>query len=640
MASTGGGGSPLRSVCGSFTGMNPGEQKKIVEVVFGGALPILYADDTNTTGRQATVAREVYELPGSAKAQCRAVINHILEDPRVSPVEKAEYKNCWICGLKLNEGTAVLGGSICEHVLPIIQAVMYIGLYYSPYYKSLPNTVAAASSSASATAVGGAGEDNEPAYTPSPQTKETYLKSLRNEYRYAHNLCNAKKGEKLFISNNSKGLFEVNEGLITKLLEDIFLEYPKGFGRDSATFVRNRLAAIKHVLEPIIDRMNGKFEDPVTGITHAPNLSQLAAAAALVSFPWAAKEKMGKQTILGAGPPDVNPPRIVCQIVGNIRGIYDRILKDEVNRKKEAITTGELNFLSAIAYTVPTLAPAINPILEELEACCSSTAAVCTSDIYAYLVTELDRVKGEITSQFDLVSVVQSLTDYTVHLVFEKALPRASVITSGTSSRSRRKNITPDQARLLEDFQLHLRELFIREKVGLLLKTADETAVCSTGTAATTSARAMNESVLGPSSTSAVAAVGGGGSNASADAINFSSYHPGYRTIVLFGFKNGKSTGITSSREPIGLGIPGTLGQAATALALLRRPTMAGKVPGGGMAAIRERREAADYYSRTGRGKTQEKREEYNSNNNLGGGYRKTQKRSKRSRRTIKKRRT
>lgn len=448
--------------------MEARQQRKIVEFLFGGSIPAEYKS-----------AREVYEQPSSAPMQCRTVIKAAKNN---FPDSAAQYEVCWLCGLPFTpQINRILGNSICEHVLPIIQAVMYIGLFYRPYYLSLKSEAEAEAEAAvgGAGAIGGAGAEDDDMYKLVPQTKESYLRSLYNEYRYAHHDCNSLKSDKLFIYNNpDTGLFEMNEVLIEELLSEIYNKASAAFNKryTEETFIKERETAIGNVIFPIITRMNGEFEDAEKKKVYAPNLSQLAAAAALITYPSLEEEGIAGKLIIGAGPPAIDPPQIACQIIKQVTDIYNILFETTPKSKSKVVYSDEeYEEIKILIQSASTIKAPIFEIIGELNACCTPGKA-CTSPLYKELLAYINKLATiGISSQFELTSIKQNLISTIINNIFNAALPAASV----SGSRTRTIPLSKEKLRLLEYIQLALQREFVEDNA-LLLKLVASENICGT----------------------------------------------------------------------------------------------------------------------------------------------------------------
>jgi hypothetical protein len=235
MAATGGAGTGGRviSVARGFTGFEGEAQTQLLRALFGDSV-------------KGLTARNVYET-STPTTQCRRVIG--------------EPSSCWICGVSFAPRfTAHLGGPQCEHILPIVQAIMYLGLYSHEHYKSL-----------------------------SPSEKATYLDHLRLEYGWAHAKCNYLKKAAVYIGYNpGTGRYEVTADKIKGLLNNILTLFPfnKLKPDEKAYFRTSQLTMITtRIFEPITDILNTRWVDDTGKGIPAQGLDQLSAVVALLSAP-------------------------------------------------------------------------------------------------------------------------------------------------------------------------------------------------------------------------------------------------------------------------------------------------------------------------------------------------------------------
>lgn len=103
---------------------------------------------------------------------------------------------CWICGEKITnpDGTNKLGPE-CEHKIPVMAANLILGGLYTPQLRDDANELATT----------GAAEETDNIFTGKDLdivfAKQT-MKKLKNEYAWAHKICNGHKKDKLYIKNN------------------------------------------------------------------------------------------------------------------------------------------------------------------------------------------------------------------------------------------------------------------------------------------------------------------------------------------------------------------------------------------------------------------------------------------------------
>ncbi len=161
--------------------------KIVMQTIFGIKVITVWTEAMKQT------CREIYEKTAPT-TQCNKTIGSSTPDT-----------NCYLCGYKIyNSATdnGVLHGititpedipglsAVCEHVLPIIQAVFFLGLYkYKDKENSIPENV------------------------------------LKLEYRWAHSCCNSIKSDISFLltnlPKNNKPFWTYNEGNVKNVLNTI-----------------------------------------------------------------------------------------------------------------------------------------------------------------------------------------------------------------------------------------------------------------------------------------------------------------------------------------------------------------------------------------------------------------------------------
>ena len=144
-------------------------------------------------------------------------------------------QDCWICGTKIDPGHENLSAE-CEHVFPILQALVFTGLYESQLFDSL--------------------KDNK-------GDAVKYTEGLKMEYRWAHRICNQVKSDSHFIALVG-GRFVVEDTKIQTFLNEIASTESWGSGKsllkyiktqtnqDGMSFLLNRVAAIRETCNPIL----------------------------------------------------------------------------------------------------------------------------------------------------------------------------------------------------------------------------------------------------------------------------------------------------------------------------------------------------------------------------------------------------
>jgi hypothetical protein len=205
--------------------------------------------------------RAIYEL-SSPTTQCSVITG--IRDPNGNP--------CYICGMPIND-TKIKGRpqypgltSECEHLLPIAQSIIFLGLYWAK------------------AKTGGL-------FVP---TKDV----LRLEYEWAHRTCNQVKSDRSFIIFNKKSeIYETNSDAIEILLRDIFsnkrsnssafnTELHRIFGTGVvglSNFIRARKDTVISRFQIICDYLNG---------FNAPQLLTLIGAAQVMEGQLAPEAKI------------------------------------------------------------------------------------------------------------------------------------------------------------------------------------------------------------------------------------------------------------------------------------------------------------------------------------------------------------
>jgi hypothetical protein len=234
---------------GGFTGIE-NAQTAITEAVFGTEnLKKLRAANINP--------RKLYEHT-SCDAQCNNVIGAVgkQKDPDGNLIESS----CWICGIPIvykTDATRSIEPGQCEHVLPIIQAVMFIGLYTGDK-KSLAD--------------------------------QKYKDYLKLEYEWAHEKCNLIKNDDVYLDIEIVGgqeKYTVNQGKIRTLLEKVWddnpdYEYTQEFNtvlhatysgaRGREAFITARLESMTRRMRQIADMLNRSKAPGLLKIVAAINL--------------------------------------------------------------------------------------------------------------------------------------------------------------------------------------------------------------------------------------------------------------------------------------------------------------------------------------------------------------------------------
>ena len=137
---------------------------------------------------------------------------------------------CWLCDFALYRDGKAVDVIACEHILPVIQAVMFADI-------ALPKT-------------------------PSTSTPEL----VKAEYAWAHTACNGPKSSSVFIKEISDETgrivrWDIDEAEIIRVLNLTVPEIKKanidgGQLSNKAKWLKDRLVAIKERMQPILNKIN------------------------------------------------------------------------------------------------------------------------------------------------------------------------------------------------------------------------------------------------------------------------------------------------------------------------------------------------------------------------------------------------
>jgi hypothetical protein len=270
-----GGAATAISVAKGFTGFEGDAQTALIRAIFGDAT-------------KGLTARDIYEI-STPTTQCRRVIG--------------PPSTCWICSRPFTRSyVEVLGGPQCEHILPITQAVMYMGLYSHKEYTLLK-----------------------------PAEKNEYLEFLRLEYGWAHADCNSMKKSNVYIHYNVETQkYEVSVDKINTLLSNILTIFPfKKLDKDDKEFFLNdRLTYITdNIFLPIVTHMNTRWADEDGNVIPAHGLDQLTAVVSLLTAP---KTKAGTAATASANL-DSTRGRSILSLPKDASALYDSIQRRTSN---------------------------------------------------------------------------------------------------------------------------------------------------------------------------------------------------------------------------------------------------------------------------------------------------------------------
>jgi hypothetical protein len=175
---------PLKANAGAGAGAGAGSE--LVDIGLTDLAYTIFGEKYIAELRAAEIIygpRDIWEI-STPTTQCENVIG------------KSEGATCWICSLPIEPATEGLTPE-CEHVLPIAQAVIYLGLYSTTAVKDL---------------------------FPSNMTmlKGNMSKEyLSKEYKWAHRICNQVKNDDSYLDYAPMGKYFVRKDKITDLLTRI-----------------------------------------------------------------------------------------------------------------------------------------------------------------------------------------------------------------------------------------------------------------------------------------------------------------------------------------------------------------------------------------------------------------------------------
>ena len=185
--------------------MDPAKDKltKLLKGIYGDE----WIDDWVKSGK---TVRQIFEL-SKPTTQCNNTIS------------SSTGKKCWLCGIAFDETLPALK-PVCEHVLPIAQAVFFLQLY----------------------------SNRESRDQDIPEV-------MREEYDWAHQYCNLKKSDQVFIKESSKSVNDFNLYEVDSTGVDNFIIQLKDgqTSLDGAKSIRDHVTANKiNIKEKIVERLN------------------------------------------------------------------------------------------------------------------------------------------------------------------------------------------------------------------------------------------------------------------------------------------------------------------------------------------------------------------------------------------------
>lgn len=153
-------------------------------------------------------------------------------------IGSAKGQVCWICGTRIIPKEVSFKPE-CEHVFPILQALVFTGLYETQLFESL--------------------EDRQQSYTD----------GLRLEYRWAHRICNQVKNDAHFVALTRTGdgtaVFGIDDVKIADFLTKLETTTNWGGGAkllkhlkqetqtDPVAYLKGRVSAIRAICRPILE---------------------------------------------------------------------------------------------------------------------------------------------------------------------------------------------------------------------------------------------------------------------------------------------------------------------------------------------------------------------------------------------------
>lgn len=156
-------------------------------------------------------------------------------------IGSAKGQSCWICGTRIIPKEVSFKPE-CEHVFPIIQALVFTGLYETQLFESL--------------------ED---------QQQGAYTAGLRLEYQWAHRICNQVKNDAHFVvltrTEDGTAVFGIDDAKIADFLTKLETTTKWGGGTkllkhlkqekqtDPVAYLRGRVSAIREICSPILEKI-------------------------------------------------------------------------------------------------------------------------------------------------------------------------------------------------------------------------------------------------------------------------------------------------------------------------------------------------------------------------------------------------
>lgn len=153
---------------------------------------------------------------------------------------------CWLCGGKMytletakkmkNPGLR----GICDHILPVIQATFFLGIYTSETKNEVISEL-----------------KQELGRNPNANEINDRVKNKYGiAYAWAHNSCNSSKSGMVFITADGKGNIKPDIEVIKQCLKNIFKMNHWGDENQCESWANNRIPEIVSRIQPITDRYN------------------------------------------------------------------------------------------------------------------------------------------------------------------------------------------------------------------------------------------------------------------------------------------------------------------------------------------------------------------------------------------------
>ncbi len=182
--------------------------------------------------------RKILE-PLSAKKQCENVIGECninqsnITDYNFSPEENEKNSYCWLCGTSFYCRTKAID---CEHIIPLLFAVLFLGI-----------------------------DTNTQIKTENNFTNEL-INAYNANYLYAHSSCNRKKSNLLLIEwdeENKEMIFnQTNANILQeRILKSTLINVQNNFKTHGETYKSAMMENFKSKIQIICDLINSEYQD-------------------------------------------------------------------------------------------------------------------------------------------------------------------------------------------------------------------------------------------------------------------------------------------------------------------------------------------------------------------------------------------